>query len=146
MKRIFLLGIAFVCIVAAKAQYHCTVMTSTRSTITLRATGYGKNVKKATAEAERNAVRMILFSGADGTSFRFPLIQEDRDKVEDDNRSFFNDLYRGVYRDFIESSVVVTPFGKDASERKCVTVDVCVRAERLRSYLESKKIIRKFGL
>lgn len=45
MKRMFLLGIAFVCIVAAKAQYHCTVMTSTRSTITLRATGYGKNVK-----------------------------------------------------------------------------------------------------
>lgn len=146
MKRIFLLGIAFVCIVAAKAQYHCTVMTSTRSTITLRATGYGKNVKKATAEAERNAVRMILFSGADGTSFRFPLIQEDRDKAEDENRSFFNDLYSGVYRDFIESSVVVTPFGKDASKRKCVTVDVCVRAERLRSYLESKKIIRKFGL
>ena len=36
-------------------------------------------------------------------------------------------------------------FGKDAEKRKCVTLDVCVRAESLRSFLEKNGVIRRFG-
>ena len=58
---------------------------------------------------------------------------------------FFKDFYDTSYKDFIISSVTVTAFGKDAEKRKCVTLDVCVRAESLRSFLEKNGVIRKLG-
>ncbi len=128
------------------AQYQCTVKTSTHSTVTLRTIGYGKNAKIASSEAEINAIRMILFTGANNTSFKYPLISEDKDKIESEFSDFFSGFYESGYQDFIESSVIVTPYGKNATKHKCITLDVCIRVERLRSYLESKNIIRKFGL
>ncbi len=131
---------------AANGQYQCTVKTSTHSTVTLRSIGYGKNVKIASSEAEKNAIRMILFAGANDTSFNRPLISEDKDKIESEHTDFFRGFYESGYQDFIESSVIVTPYEKNATKHKCITLDVCIRVERLRSYLESKNIIRKFGL
>jgi hypothetical protein len=128
----------------ANAQYHCTVQSSTAETVTYRATGYGKNVKIASAEAELNAVKALLFTGADG-SFKQPLISENKQEAESKYQEALNELYTSAYQDFIESSVTVTAFGKDAEKRKCTTLDVCVRAKQLRAWLENRKVIRKFG-
>ena len=128
------------------AQYHSTVQSATKSSVTMRVIGYGKNAKTASADAENNAIKTLLFAGAQDTSYRLPLIPDNKETVETKNKDFFDKLYKNEYKNFIESSIVVTAFGKDAQKRKCITMDICVRAEQLRAYLENNGIIRKFGL
>ncbi|MGN1375682.1 MAG: hypothetical protein ACI4V5_03920, partial [Prevotella sp.] len=128
------------------AQYHCTVQSGTENTVTFRATGYGKNVKMAVNDAELNAVRTLIFSGAPGTAYQMPLVATDSGTAEAKHSDAFNELYESAYRNFIESSVTVTAFGKDAEKRKCTTLDIRVRAKSLRIWLENKGVIRKFGL
>lgn len=127
-----------------KAQYHCTVISATRSNVTLRCTGYGKNAKAALSSAERGAIETLLYVGAPRTPYSLPFINN-KAEVEANNKQFFDTLYESSYKNFIESSVTVTAFGKDAEKRKCLTMDVNVRAEQLRSFLENNGIIRKFG-
>ena len=54
--------------------------------------------------------------------------------------------YKEEYQNFVESSIIVTPYGKNALKQKCITLDVCIRVNQLRAYLENNGIIRKFGL
>ena len=54
--------------------------------------------------------------------------------------------YKEEYQNFVESSIIVTPYGKNALKQKCITLDVCIRVNQLRTYLENNGIIRKFGL
>ncbi len=146
MKTIFL-TICLMCIATvAGAQYHCTVQSSTDNTVTFRSTGYGKNTRTATADAELNAVRTLIFAGATGTNYQTPLVSESRQAAESKYKETFSELYESAYHDFIESAVTVTVFGKDAEKRKCTTLDICVRARQLRSWLESNGVIRRFGL
>ena len=111
----------------------------------MRVIGYGKNVKTASVDAENNAIKTLLFAGAQDTSYRLPFISDNKETIETNNKTFFDNLYKNDYKNFIESSVIVTAFGKDAQKRKCITMDICVRAEHLRKYLENNGIIRKFG-
>ena len=128
------------------AQYHCIVQCGTANTVTFRATGYGKNIKIAVADAEINAIKTLVFIGAPGTVFQVPLVTSDISIVETKHKDIFNELYESAYRNFIESSVTVTSYGKDAEKRKCITLDIRIRAKALRSWLENKGVIRKFGL
>ena len=128
------------------AQYHCIVQCGTANTVTFRATGYGKNIKIAVADAEINAIKTLVFIGAPGTVFQMPLVTSDISIVETKHKDIFNELYESAYRNFIESSVTVTSYGKDAEKRKCITLDIRIRAKALRSWLENKGVIRKFGL
>lgn len=146
MRKCLLILVLILSILEAKAQYNSKVMASDRETVTFRVTGYGKNVKLATEDAELSAVKMLCFVGANGTQFRLPLVSMGQAKAENENSDFFNILYGGKYRNYIESSSVVIPFGKDAAKRKCITLDVCVRATQLRTHIEQSGVIRKFGL
>lgn len=128
------------------AQYHCIVQCGTANSVTFRATGYGKNIKIAVADAEINAIKTLVFIGAPGTVFQMPLVTSDISIVETKHKDIFNELYESAYRNFIESSVTVTSYGKDAEKRKCITLDIRIRAKALRSWLENKGVIRKFGL
>ena len=144
-KTLFMAICAAMWCVGVMAQYHCTVVSSSRSTVTMRSTGYGKNVRTAAADAEINAVKTLLYVGAQGTPFSLPLIPSSKEEAESQNKGFFDDFYESSYKNFVESSVTVTAYGKDAEKRKCITLDVCVRAEALRSCLEKNGIIRKCG-
>ena len=132
--------------IMVQAQYHCIVQWGTANTVTFRATGYGKNIKIAVADAEINAIKTLVFIGAPGTVFQVPLVTSDISIVETKHKDIFNELYESAYRNFIESSVTVTSYGKDAEKRKCITLDIRIRAKALRSWLENKGVIRKFGL
>jgi hypothetical protein len=132
-------------VLTTNAQYHCTVQSVTESTVTYRSTGYGKNVKVASADAELNSIKALLFTGATG-NFQFPFIAENKQEAETKHKDALTELYNSAYKDFIESSIIVTAFGKDAEKRKCTTLDVCIRAKQLRIWLEKKNVIRKFGL
>ncbi len=145
MKKILSLFLCMMAFITANAQYNCSVTSSTRETVTFRITGYGKNAKVATDEAERGAVKTILFEGAANTQFRLPLISEEQESAEKNHAAFFEDFYGSGYKKYV-NSVIVTSFGKDAQKRKCITLDVCVKALNLRSALEKNKVVRKFGL
>lgn len=145
MKKILSLFLCLAAFITSYAQYNCTVVSSTRETVTFRITGYGKNARVATEEAERGAIKTILFEGAEGTRFRLPIISENQESIEKSHAAFFEAFYGNGYKKYV-NSVVVTSFGKDAQKRKCITLDVCVKASNLRSALEKNKIVRKFGL
>ena len=68
-----------------------------------------------------------------------------KEATEEKYKSFFDDFYNNTYKNFIESSVIVAPYGKNALKQKCITLDVCIRVNQLRAYLENNGIIRKFG-
>ncbi len=130
----------------SSAQYQASVKEVTGETVTISCVGYGKKAKIAVTDAELSAVKTLLFVGFPDSKYSIPLIQDDRLSVEKKFNNFFDDFYGKGYRNFIESTVIVTPFGKNSLKQKCVTVDVRVRVKQLRVYLENNDIIRKFGL
>lgn len=146
MKRMMLCLIMLVGLLEVSAQHHATVVSSTESTVTLRCVGYGKKALAASEDAELSAIKTLLFVGATGTQHAVPLIADDRQAVEAAFQKFFETFYDKGYKDFVESSVIVVPFGKNALKQKCLTLDVCVRVRPLRAHLEKNGIIRKFGL
>lgn len=147
MKKAFItLLIAFIALAEASAQYQSSVAGATKDAVTLRCTGYGKKAAIAATDAELSAVKTLLFAGAQGTPHSIPLLQESKEATEEKYKSFFDDFYNNTYKNFIESSVIVVPYGKNALKQKCITLDVCIRVAQLRAYLENNGIIRKFGL
>lgn len=147
MKKLFILSSLMVAgLTDTFAQYNATVLKATKDLIVMRCTGYGKKAVAAATDAELSALRTLVFYGADGTTRCQPMIKEDKTSIETKFSKEFDDLYRNNYKDFISSSVIVTPFGKNSLKKKCITLDVAVRVNQLRSYLENKGIIRKFGL
>lgn len=146
MKKAFItLLVAFIALAEAPAQYQSSVAGATKNTVTLRCTGYGRKAAIAATDAELSAVKTLLFAGAKGTPHSIPLIQESKETMEDKFKRFFNAFYNDTYKDFIESSVIVVPYGKNALKQKCITLDVCIRVSQLRAYLENNGIIRNFG-
>lgn len=146
MKKLMILLIMLAGLVDVAAQYNATVVEYTRDVITMRATGYGRKAAKASDDAELSAIKTVLFAGAYGAQYRIPLIKEEQAAVEAEHNDFFEKLYGGGYKNYIESSVVAVPFGKNAVKKKCIVLDVRIRVTQLRSYLENNGIIRKFGL
>lgn len=129
------------------AQYQTTTISYTNNTATLRCTGYGKNAKEATQDAELSGIKTVLFIGVDDSPFSNALISDrTTNNYEKDNKDFFKTFYLTEYKMFIQSSVIVLPFAKNDIKQKCITIDVCVRISNLREFLESNGIIRKFGL
>ncbi len=145
IKKLLSIIVTFLCCAGVHAQYQSTLVGSTKTTVTLRTVGYGKNAKAAVADAEQKAVEMLMYAGVQETPYRFPMIAENKDAAMAKNKSFFKDFEDGSFKSYIESSMIVVPFGKDTTKKKCATVDVCVRAEQLRASLERAGIIRKFG-
>lgn len=146
MKQYLILLILVLEISETKAQYNCNVISSDRETVTFRVTGYGKKVKLATENAELSAVKILCFIGAEGTPFRLPFVTVERSIAEKEHSDFFVPFYKSEYKNYIDASVIVIPFGKDAEKRKCITLDVRVRAFQLRTYLERCGIKRRFGI
>ena len=112
----------------------------------MRCVGYGKKATIASMDAELSAIKTLLFVGAQNTQHSMPLVQEDKAVVEHKYKKFFDAFYGKEYQNFVESSIIVTPYGKNALKQKCITLDVCIRVNQLRAYLENNGIIRKFGL
>ncbi len=133
-------------ILEISAQYQVSVLNATKDAVSMRCVGYGKKATIASIDAELSAIKTLLFAGAQNTQYSMPLIREDKTVVENKYKKFFDTFYGKEYQNFIESSIIVTPYGKNALKQKCITLDVCIRVNQLRTYLENNGIIRKFGL
>ena len=141
MKKILIIClIILTAILEVSAQYQASVLNATKNAVSMRCVGYGK------MDAELSAIKTLLFVGAQNTQHSMPLVQEDKAVVEHKYKKFFDAFYGKEYQNFVESSIIVTPYGKNALKQKCITLDVCIRVNQLRAYLENNGIIRKFGL
>lgn len=146
MKTLFItLIFALIGFSESHAQYNVTVSNVTDDLVTMRCIGYGKKADIATTDAELSAIKTLIFHGADGVKRCLPLIKGDKSSVEKKFSKEFKNLYENDFKDFISSSVIVTQFGKNSLKKKCITLDISVRIKQLRTYLENKGVIRKFG-
>lgn len=128
------------------AQYQVNHLQSNGDTMTFRVVGYGKNAKKASADAEINVLKAIIFKGIPDTQQSVPMIRDTEDATYSKNQGFWNNFWNGDYQNFITRSVIVRKFGKDDNKQKSITLEVTVNIRALRQDLQKNGIIRKFGL
>lgn len=133
-------------ILEVSAQYQVSVLNATKDAVSMRCVGYGRKAAMASVDAELSAIKTLLFVGVQNTQHSMPLIQEDKAVVENKYKKFFDAFYSNEYQNFIESTIIVIPYGKNASKQKCITLDVCIRVKQLKTYLENNGVIRRFGL
>lgn len=128
------------------AQYQVNYLSSTATSVTLRSTGYEKKAKKAIPAAELSAIKVLLFQGVDNAVYSHALVPMTEKDALKKHPKYFNNLFDGGYRNFIQSSVVAQGMHKDLAKRKNMVLDVTVNIKALREDLERNGIIRKFGL
>lgn len=115
-------------------------------TITIRSTGFGRNVDEAMNSAEQYAVELLLFRGLPGSQQTIPLVGIDEAIVKSRYKQYFQELLTdGRYKTFLLSSIPVSDFAKHARSQNNVIMDVRINIIALRSDLETNGIIRKFG-
>lgn len=148
MKKIILLFFLLLGFTSSEtfAQYQVNHLQSNGDTMTFRVVGYGKNAKKASADAEINVLKAIIFKGIPDTQQSVPMIRDTEDATYSKNQGFWNNFWNGDYQNLITRSVIVRKFGKDDNKQKSITLEVSVNIRALRQDLQQNGIIRKFGL
>ena len=105
-------------VIEVSAQYQVSILNSTKDAVSMRCVGYGKKATIASMDAELSAIKTLLFVGAQNTQHSMPLVQEDKAAFENKYRKFFDAFYSKEYQNFVESSIIVTPYGKNALKQK----------------------------
>lgn len=128
-------------------QYNVNYLSSDGTSISVRSVGYAKKKAQAAEAAEQMAVMSLLFRGVPGSQQSRPLAGTDEAAIIKAHKSYFDSFLEGKrYKSFITSSIPVSEFGKDASGRKSISMDVTINLKALRADLEQQGIIRKFGI
>lgn len=116
-------------------------------TITMRAIGTGKGMKQAIADAEKNAIQVILFRGLPESQQNLPMIPLNEYQAVQKYPEYFRLLYdKYRYRTFIMASVPTLGSIKSTKKLKSIAVDLKINIYALRRDLEQNGIINKFGL
>ena len=117
-------------------------------TITLQSSGYfkgGSSQFDAEFEAEKNAFETILFRGIPGSQISSPLISLNESETKSKHKDYFKSFYTDKrYRTFIVSSNLISKGNNKGFQKAVVMIKINYKA--LRKDLESKSILRKFGL
>ena len=115
-------------------------------TITVRSTGTGSNARRARLDAERQAVYTLFFRGYPDSQQKTPLLGYSEADITRQHQAYFTQMFgmtelgENRYRSFIIAS---RPSGRFSGKQQDVDVTINLRA--LRSDLEQRGIIRKFG-
>ena len=115
-----------------------------QGTISVKSTGYGKNLSEAVADAQLNAFKIILFKGLPGTELNVPLIESEIDAKSKHSDYFKKFFILGNYKNFVMSSSESSNLEKIKGLKK-ITVDLKINYNSLRKDLEQNQLIRKFG-
>ncbi len=142
--RLMLLFVAFT--VAAEASATTSLLSSTRSDITLRVSQYNVKKKEMLQKAINEALQRVLFRGVENTSFNRALCGTDEQTAMKKHKDYFNKLFKERGESFVTSVTPVSVGVKDATGKKAYVTDVTINMTALRKDLENQKIIRKFGL
>ena len=128
------------------AQYQVNHLRTEGETMTFRVVGYGKNAKQASADAEINVLKGIIFHGIPNTQQSVPMVRETEDVSYSQHKKFWDSFWEGGYKKHITQSVIVRNFGKDENKQKSIALEVTVNIRALRGELERNGVIKKFGL
>lgn len=150
MKRFILPLLAILCCCACARHIYPVqssgIVAEQNGTITIRSTGYGQNKGTAINAAEQNAIEQLLFRGVPGSQQTMPMVTIDESAAKKQYEHYFNELFDGGrHKSFILSSIPVSNFVKHDHAKRDITIDVRINLPALRSDLESRGVIRKFG-
>lgn len=147
MKKYFLLLLSVVfATINLSAQYNVNCIESDGQTMTFRVTGYGKNAKAATQDAEVNVIKALMFSGVPNTQQSVPMVKESESETIKAHKAFMKNFLDTGYKQVITRSVIIRKFGKDINKQKSIDLNVTVNVPALRNALQRGETIRKFGL
>ena len=145
-KYLLMLWSVVFTIINLNAQYNVNCIESDGQTMTFRVTGYGKNAKAATQDAEVNVIKALLFSGIPNTQQSVPMVKESERETIKAHKAFMKDFMETGYKQTITRSVIIRKFGKDQNKQKSIDLNVTVNLPALRNALQRGEVIRKFGL
>jgi len=148
MKKYVLLFLMLIGVLGFEcmAQYQVNHLRTSGETMTFRVVGYGKNAKKASADAEIQVMKAIIFHGVPDSQQSVPMVSETESASYSAHKNFWNVFWNGDYQRLISRSVIVRKFGKDENKQKSIALEVTVNVRALRQELERNGVIRKFGL
>jgi hypothetical protein len=111
--------------------------------IEVQSDAYGKSYNLATSNAEKLAIKRLIFSGIAESSQRDPMYTKSSNN--DNNQKYFNQLFENnQYKKFITCSKIVN--SKELSRNKFHnTIHCCISYRSLRIEMENKAIIKKLG-
>ena len=112
--------------------------------ILIRSSGQGENETKAVLNSEIKAFNTLFFYGFTSSVQTRPLIENESEAKRSNSKFFYNFFENEEYRNFIVSSYNYTGVQK-TSNYYYLNRDLKINLRSLRTHLENKGIIRKFG-
>lgn len=146
-KSVFSLSVVLVIFSCGPIRYNSEVFVSgkeNKSVYTFTAKGAAKKQEKAIYEAEKNAFRVIMFTGVPGTDLSMPLVGNENEAMNNHKNYFDRFFNQNAYTAFVLNRSTVTSSKKIRGGYEA-TVSIKVNIESLRTDLEQNEIIRKFG-
>ena len=122
-----------------------TALESNQNTLTVNSIGYGRNLKDANANAEKNAFSVLLFKGIPQTPYNIPFISNESEARNANNAYFKKFFEEGYYKTFIMSSIPRSDKLIKGVNGKSLSVDITINCNSLRKDLEQLGLSRKFG-
>ena len=115
-----------------------------REIIEVNSDEYGKTSYQATMNAEKLAIKQLIYYGLAGSPLADPMTKES-DMESDKNKKYFENLFaNNGYRKFITCSNVLK--SEEISKSKYHnTVHCCIAYRNLRMDLEKNGVIKKLG-
>jgi hypothetical protein len=112
--------------------------------IVLKTDEYGNSKDIATLNAEKYAVKQLIFEGVAGSPINDPMSPDGR-RVMDQYPDYFNQLFKNNgFRKFVTCSELISSQMIDKNTYHN-TVKVCVSYRNLRLDMEKNGVIKKFG-
>lgn len=115
------------------------------STVKLTLMVYGKSKKTIDAEANKAALKTVLFDGCPDTPYNKPLLDSGEATISEQYPSYFDNLYNYRISDFISLCLPVSSF-KKGDKAKGTLYEVQVKVLLLRRDLEKNGIRNKMGI
>lgn len=113
---------------------------------TVSAAATAKTTELAVREAEMNALDVLFYRGLPGSQQKIPMIGIDEQKAKEAHSAYFKQFYEEArYRSFITETTVTQTVDNDGCS-KSVEARVRINVRALRADLESRSVIRKYGL
>ena len=121
-----------------------TELTSS-SNVKVKLLVYGKSKKTIDAEAQRAALRIILFEGCPNTPYSKPLMEDGEITSKQKHPQYFEGLFDERYSDFIASYEATSSF-KKGDKKNGTEYIVEVKVLSLRKDLGKNGLIIKIGI
>ena len=115
------------------------------SVVKLQIKTFSKDKNTVDADAQRAAIRTILFDGIPETQYRKPMLNDGEKTLTEQHPTYFYKLFNDRYTDFIIDYSMLSKF-KKADKDKSTLYEVRVKILQLRKDLEKNNIRKQIGI